>query len=61
MPESKSGKKKAARVLKAGYTKKVKNGRSYYVSLKTGHRVLKSTATRAAHKRRATKKRASRK
>ena len=55
----KAGAKK--RVLKRGYVRKVKSGRAFYVNEKTGNRVLKSTATRAAKKRRSTKKRSSRK
>lgn len=55
----KSGAKKAKRVLKAGYKRmKTSSGGSYYVNAKTGNRVKKATATRAAKKRAGTKRRA---
>lgn len=51
------GVKKAKRVLRPGYKRmKRSGGGSYYVNEKTGNRVKKATATRAAKKRRVAKK-----
>ena len=49
---------KAKRVVKAGYKRvKTSSGHAYYINERTGNRVKKATATRAAHGRVAHRKR----